>query len=213
MIAIAATASRSPSRTGRRPRPTSSSAPTGSTRSSAARCGASSRSAISDCTSWAATCSSTDRRPMTRSSCTTARRRAATRRSATRASGATSGGCSRRSIRASRSRRTSTNSRGARPPLRGPAAAAGRADAARAPPALGDPRPQAAQAVVQGPGDARRRRRPPHLPLRRLRRRHVDRGRLLPRLRARASRPPRQRRGQDARCRPSRSAASRTPSR
>ena len=33
----------------------------------------------------------------------------------------------------------------------------------------------------QGPGHAGRRRRPPHLALRRLRRRHVDRGRLLPR--------------------------------
>ena len=89
-------------------------------------------------------------------------------------------------------RRTCTSSRD-RAPRRfaDPLPVAGRADAARAPAALGDPRPQAAQAVVQGPGDARRRRRPPHLPLRRLRRRHVDRGRLLPRLRARAGRPAR----------------------
>ena len=86
---------------------------------------------------------------------------------------------------------------GARPPLRRPTARPGRADSARAPAALGDPRSQAAQAVVQGPRDARRRCRSPHLPVRRLRRRHVDRGRLLPRLRARADRRPRQRRRQD----------------
>src|SRR6478752_251280 len=45
---------------------------------------------------------------------------------------------------------------------------------------LGDRRSRADQAVGQGPCDDHRRRRPPHLPLRGIRRRHVDRRRLLP---------------------------------
>ena len=58
-----------------------------------------------------------------------------------------------------------------------------------------DPRPQTAQAVVEGARHARRRRRPPHLALRRLRRRHGHRGRLLPRPPPRRGRPHRPRRG------------------
>ena len=68
--------------------------------------------------------------------------------------------------------------RGGRGPrLRRAASLPDRAHAARAHAALGDPRPQAAQAVVQGPRDAPGRRRAPDLPLRRLRRGHVARGR------------------------------------
>ncbi len=94
--------------------------------------------------------------------------------------------------------------------LRRAAARARGRHAARAPPALGDPRPQAAAPVVAGPRHDRRRRRARHLAVRGLRRRHVDRGRLLPRRRSRADRRHAIALQSAPRCRPSRTGASRT---
>ena len=112
-----------------------------------------SRSAHRSSSSSPATCSPTRRTPSP-SSPTTGPPRAATRRSATRAGRATSGGCSTRSTRASRSprdlRRTRSSARAGSP---APLLSLIEQTPAGAPPALGDPRPQAAEAVVEGPRD------------------------------------------------------------
>ena len=68
----------------------------------------------------------------------------------------------------------------ARGPVRPPPPTARRGHRALGRAALGHPRPQTAPAVVAGPGHRHRGRRAPHLALRRLRRRHGHRGRLLP---------------------------------
>ena len=77
--------------------------------------------------------------------------------------------------------------------VRPPAAAAGRSHRPQRRPAVGHPGPQTAGPVVPGPGHHHRRRRTPHLALRRLRRRHGHRGRLLPRPQARGAGPVRPR--------------------
>ena len=65
--------------------------------------------------------------------------------------------------------------------IRGPAAAAHRRHRTRQRAALGAARPQGAEAVVEGTGHPGRRRRPPDVALRRLRRGHGHRRRVLPR--------------------------------